>query len=84
MPKYRVDVCRIAYANRTIEVEAKNPKQAQRLAEDEAGGLDFSEHTSKYEAQTCVKIEDDEHLKALRNQPGSVEEFNQGGFRSFS
>jgi hypothetical protein len=55
--KYRVNVCRIAYGNQYIEVVARNKKEAQRTAEDEAGNLSFTEHTSKYQAQTCQRLE---------------------------
>ena len=56
MAKYRVNVCRIAYGNRDIEVEAKNEQEAMTIAENKAGSYDFSEHTSKYEAQSVSKI----------------------------
>ena len=56
MAKYRVDVSRIGYGNRNIEVEAHNPKEAMKKAEDVAGSYEFSEHTSQYEAQGATKI----------------------------
>ena len=60
--KFRVDVCRIAYGNTDIEVEvdAKNSRQGERLAmrkaEDLAGNISFSEHTSEYKAQGALRI----------------------------
>jgi|WetSurMetagenome_2_1015567.scaffolds.fasta_scaffold316792_2 hypothetical protein len=61
MPRYRVNVSRIAYSNAQIEVEADDDEEAMRKAEDEAGNHDFpSEHTSKYEAQGCIEITDEE------------------------
>jgi hypothetical protein len=55
MKTYKVNVCRIAYGNMDIYVEAKNPKEAETLAEDKAGNYSFSEHTSEYEAQGCTE-----------------------------
>lgn len=57
MPKYRVNVCRIAYSNMDIEVEARNPKQAEKKAQEEAGNYSFpNEHTSEYSVQSVVKL----------------------------
>ncbi|MBE3144531.1 MAG: hypothetical protein IMZ61_11500, partial [Planctomycetes bacterium] len=49
---YRVNVCRISYGNQYIKIAAHNKREAQRAAEDEAGNLSFTEHTSEYQAQT--------------------------------
>lgn len=58
MPKYRVNVCRTAYGNLDFVVDdAKNPTQAMRIAEREAPNHDFTEHTSEYEAQGCLKLD---------------------------
>jgi hypothetical protein len=57
MPKYRVTVCRTAYAHLDIEVHAKNLKEAKRKALDEAGGHQFSEHTSEYSEEGISRIE---------------------------
>ena len=46
---YQVDVSRIGYSNRTITVEACSQEEANELACDEAGGEDFSEHSSEYQ-----------------------------------
>jgi hypothetical protein len=84
MPKYKVNVCRIAYGNLDIEVEAKNTKEAMRKAEDKAGDYLFTEHTSKYEAQGATLLVDDPHLQTLMARPGSVAEATEDGFtRSF-
>ena len=57
MPKYSVNVCRIAYgSNLDIEVEARNPKEAMRKAEKIAGSYEFPEHTIEYEAQGVTRI----------------------------
>lgn len=59
MPKYRVDVSRIAYSNMEIIVDAKNPKQAMKKAQEEAPNHLFpSEHTSEYEAQGAILIKE--------------------------
>lgn len=46
--KFEVDVCRIGYATRIIEVEADTREEANDKAIDMAGGLEFSEHHSDY------------------------------------
>ena len=82
MPKYKVNVCRIAYGNRVIEVEAKNQKEAMRKAEDEAGNYEFTENISEYEAQGATKI--DPEIERLMSRPGSVAEALEDNFkRSF-
>jgi hypothetical protein len=53
---FDVDVCRIGYGNRTIRVQATTAKKAERLAEDEAGSVEFSEHTAKYESQGASEV----------------------------
>lgn len=56
MPKYQVNVTRIGYSCRTIEVEAKSEKDAEDKAIDEAGSHDFSEHDSKYESEGAIEV----------------------------
>jgi hypothetical protein len=51
MGKWIVPVCRIGYAVREIEVEADSATQAIEIAQDAAGGLEFSEHSSEYKAE---------------------------------
>jgi hypothetical protein len=46
--KYVVSVCRTGYGFRDIEVEAKDEKEALKLALDEAGNHEFSEKTADY------------------------------------
>jgi hypothetical protein len=56
--KYKVNVCRIAYSNLTIEVWAKSQEEAEQRAEDQAGNHSFpNEHTSEYKAQGATRIE---------------------------
>jgi len=57
MPKFNVDVCRIAYQHMTIQVEAKDEEHAKRKAEDEAGNYLFpTENHSEYQAQGATEI----------------------------
>jgi hypothetical protein len=53
---YRVDVCRIAYGNNDIEVEAIDEKEARRKAVDLAPNLDFGTHDVEYKPQTVTCI----------------------------
>lgn len=49
MAKYQINVTRIGYACRVIEVEAKSQEEAENLALEKAPNLEFSEHASEYE-----------------------------------
>lgn len=48
MKKYNVDVIRISYAFRTIEVLAESEKEAVMIADKQAGDLEFSEKNVEY------------------------------------
>lgn len=48
--EFTVSVTRVAYAHRNIVVKAKTRKEAEEMAIDEAGSLEFIEHTSEYES----------------------------------
>lgn len=54
---YQVEVCRISYGFRTIEVEADSPEEAQKKARDEAGDYVFSEKSSEYTTGSVTKKE---------------------------
>jgi hypothetical protein len=54
--KFQVEVCRIAYAVRTIEVEALNAEEAENIALDTAGNYEFSEHHADYECNAVVPM----------------------------
>ena len=57
MEKYIVNICRIAYSNLDIEVEAINQVEAERWALDNAGSYDFPiEHTSEYQLNSTTKV----------------------------
>jgi hypothetical protein len=49
MSKWLVNVVRVGYASRIIEVTAESEEEAKQLAIDTAGGYEFTEHTSDYE-----------------------------------
>lgn len=58
MPKYRVNICRTAYANTYIEVEATTKKKAEEKALEDAGNHLFpTEHTSDYSVEGSTLIE---------------------------
>lgn len=59
MPKYEIEVCRIGYAVRTIEIEAENASDAAAKALESAGNYDFNEHTSEYDIN-YVQLEETE------------------------
>lgn len=46
---FKVEICRIGYAVKTIELNADNAEQAANDALDEAGDHLYSEHHSEYE-----------------------------------
>jgi hypothetical protein len=54
--KYTVNVCRTAYGNHDIVVEAKDEKEAKEKALDEAGNYFYSEHTSEYTVESVSLI----------------------------
>lgn len=45
---YKVDVTRIGYGCRTLEIRARSEAEARELADDVAGGHAYSEHASEY------------------------------------
>ena len=56
MKKYKVSIVRIAYAFRVIEVEANDESDANDIAIEEAGNLDFSESSSEYQVDYTEEI----------------------------
>lgn len=62
--KFVVLVTRASYSSRNIEVEATDREEAKRLATDEAGNFEFSEHDAEYTADSvCTKSEHDNLFK---------------------
>jgi hypothetical protein len=60
MPKFKVTVLRTGYSVTEIEVEAANEEEAEEVAQDEAGGYSFSEHSSEYEVGHVEKVPEPE------------------------
>jgi len=56
LKRYRVNVCRTAYGNLDIEVEATNAVEAGKIAVDKAGNYSFTEHTSEYSEQGVTEV----------------------------
>ena len=54
--QFDVQVTRIAYAVRTIRVEADDPEEARQKALGEAGNHQFSEHNADYEAEPGLPV----------------------------
>ena len=52
---YEVLVSRISYASRNITVEATSEKEAKKLATEEAGNFEFSEHDADYVVDSVSK-----------------------------
>lgn len=55
--KFKVNICRIGYSHKEIEVEAENEEQAKEKALDTAGNFEFSENHADYEAGEVYKNE---------------------------
>ena len=49
MPIFRIEVTRIGYASRVIEVEATTQDDAERIALETAGNHEFTEHYAEYQ-----------------------------------
>jgi hypothetical protein len=55
MAKWKVEVCRISYANQIITVEADNEEEAKQKALELAGDYFFSAHSADYEVEYVEK-----------------------------
>jgi len=60
--KFVVLVTRISYSSRNIEVEATDRKEAERLANEEAGNHEFSEHDAEYKVDAVHTKSDHDNL----------------------
>lgn len=58
METFKVEVLRIGYATKEIEVEAETQEEADEKALEEAGNHEFSEKTSEYELAYGLSRED--------------------------
>ena len=56
MYKWTVDVVRVGYSHREIEVTAGSREEAEDMAINMAGGLEFTEHSSDYEVAGSVQV----------------------------
>lgn len=56
MPKYEVGIARTGYSYRTITVEAESEEEAEIIAQDTAGGYEFSESNAEYEVDAAVEV----------------------------
>ena len=54
--KYEVEVTRISYSSLTFEIEAKNKKQAEELALEEAYNTSFDECDAEYKIEGVTAI----------------------------
>jgi hypothetical protein len=57
MKKYTIEVCRISYAVREIQVEAETAEEAEETALDIAGNYSFSESAAEYEINCLAEIQ---------------------------
>jgi hypothetical protein len=55
---FDVSVTRVGYGHRVIQVQAETAAEAVRLAEDQAGNHEFSEHTSDYTVEGVTLVSD--------------------------
>lgn len=53
--KFIIPVIRSGFACRNIEVEATSQEKAERLALEDAGNHEFTEHTSEYDIDSGFK-----------------------------
>ena len=56
MPKYLVEISRIAYATEEFYIEAVSPQEAEATAHDLCGDRIFDEHSSEYQTNSVVEI----------------------------
>lgn len=54
MAKFKVDIVRISYSNKTIEVEADTQEEANNKALDEAGNHLFDEKNAEYQLENSA------------------------------
>ena len=57
MKTYTVNMTRIGYGHCSYEVTAKNLKEARRIAMDESGSHDYSEHDADYKIEDICESE---------------------------
>ena len=57
MKTYTVNMTRIGYGHCSYEVTAKNLKEARRIAMDESGSHNYSEHDADYKIEDICESE---------------------------
>ena len=72
MPTFKIQVTRIGYAIRFIEVEAVDEPQARRLALETAGNYQFTEHDAEYELADGSCRRGHFHNHSSKNPEGGV------------
>lgn len=72
--KFIIPVIRSGFACRNIEVEATSQEEAERLALEEAGDHEFSEHTSEYDVDRGVVINYVKVIEKIKHQLTGIEE----------
>jgi hypothetical protein len=62
MPMFKIEVTRVGYATRVIEIEAANQDDAEGIALATAGNYQFTEHDAAYElTHSPVKVPTPNH-----------------------
>ena len=72
MPMFKIQVTRIGYATRSIEVEAADEQEAQRIALETAGNHQFTEHDAEYELADGSCRRGHFHNHSSKNPEGGV------------
>lgn len=66
MPKFKVEICRIGYAFKTIEVNAPTGVEAASAAQSQAGNLEYNEKSATYEIESVRLARTKHALNALQ------------------
>jgi len=56
MPKFKVRVIKISYAQNTVEIEADDMFEARVKAYESAGNYDYTEYDANHEVDTVTEI----------------------------
>jgi len=72
---YEIEVCRIGYGHKTIEVEATSQEEAEQIALDEAGSYEFSEKDAEYVLPDSNNEISKEKLAAIANKLATVRDW---------
>ncbi len=72
MPKFIIPVVRIGYGYKDIEVEANSQKEAEELALDTAGDLEWTDKESNYELQNKPACKSSGELEDIKSDYRSL------------